>query len=282
LKRSSIILYFLLACLISWSAKFCLVSAQMGQSSFYIPLGILQLIAQYGPSLAGVVMIFSESGKKGMINLFKNLTRLNIHYKWILFAIFFELSLFHLVLLYSTVSGYGNIIVQTDSFPESYVNFFLNAIILSILTGLGEEIGWRGYLLPKLQLKYKILAAALVLSVLNSLWHLSNESIAMILQNDLEGFSRMYFPDMGLRILITIPVIFVLIYIFNETKGSLGIMILFHGTANASYEWLKEMTGIPDPEFLLPVFTVILWITSIYFIPAVLSQARHKKLVTQL
>lgn len=280
--KTSIILYSLLACLITWSAKFYLVSIDIGYVTAILSKGLIQLIAQFGPSLAALILIFSEKGKKGVINVFKNIAGLKFHYKWFVFALFFELFLFHLVLLYCVISGYGNINIQTNLLLGSYFNFLLNLIFLSLLTGLGEEIGWRGYLLPKLQLKYKIILVSIILSFVNSIWHLRSDCIVMIIQNDFIAFSQVYFPDMGLRLLITIPVIFIQIYVFNETKGSLLLMILFHGSANASYEWVKEMTGNSNPEFLLPIFAAALWITAIYFVPAIISQAKNKKLITQI
>jgi membrane protease YdiL (CAAX protease family) len=259
-----------------------MASIDIGQTSIYIPKGLLQMVAQFGPSLAGLIVIFRERGKHGIINLLKNITGFNFHIKWFVFALLFELLLFHLILFFCDISGYGNSKIQWNLIFISYFNFLLNTLTLSILTGLGEEIGWRGYLLPELQSKYKIIIAALVLSFVNSTWHLRSDCIASILQNDLLEFSQVYFPDMGIRIMITIPVIFVQIYIFNASKGNLFLMILFHGAANASYEWVKEMTGNPAPEFLLPVFAVILWISAIYFLPAIILQAKNKKLITQI
>lgn len=282
MNKPYIIIYFLIACLISWSAKFYLASIELGQISGNIPKGLIQIVAQFGPSLAGIILIFWEKGKRGLMNLVTNITRINLGYKWFVIALLFELFLFHMVLLFCVISGYGNIEIRTDLIFNSYGNFFINTFFLSILTGLGEEIGWRGYLLPKLQSKYKILVTVIVLSILNSVWHLRSDCVVMILQNDFAGFSQVYFPDMGLRLLISIPVILVQIYIFNETKGSLLLMILFHGAANASYEWVKELTGNPNPEFLLPVFAAVLWIAAIYFVPAIFGQAKDKKLVTQI
>jgi hypothetical protein len=87
---------------------------------------------------------------------------------------------------------------------------------------------------------------------------------------------------MGMRILITIPVIFIIVYLFNKTRGSLIIMIIFHGSSNASYEWVKMILDMKDPSFILPLFAGALWITSIYFIPALLKQARNKEIITSL
>ena len=259
-----------------------MASIDIGLVTTNFPKGILQLIAQFGPSIAGIIMIVAERGKQGIIHLIGNITSVNVHVKWFAMALFFELVVFHLVIFYCIVSGYGNVTIQTNHLFTIYFNFLSNTLLLALLTGLGEEIGWRGYLLPVLQSKYKILIAVLILSVTNSLWHLRSDCIVMILQNDFAGFSRIYFPDMGLRMLITLPVILVMIYIFNETKGNLMLMILFHGAANASYEWAKEITGNPAPEFLLPVFAAILWISAIYFLPAIIKQAKQHRLITQL
>jgi hypothetical protein len=59
-------------------------------------------------------------------------------------------------------------------------------------------------------------------------------------------------------------------------------MILYHGSANASYEWVKEITGVNDPSFILPLFAALLWLTSIFFIPALIRQGKEKKITTSL
>jgi hypothetical protein len=57
---------------------------------------------------------------------------------------------------------------------------------------------------------------------------------------------------------------------------------LFHGAANASWEWVKQVTGLSDPSYLLPLWSVFLWLTTLYFIPALQRQMKDKKLVTSL
>ena len=120
------------------------------------------------------------------------------------------------------------------------------------------------------------------LALINSLWHLRTDDLTLVLGGNLSGFWKSFLPDMGMRILITIPVIFVIVYLFNTTKGSLIIMILYHGSSNASYEWVKEITGLNDPSFILPLFAAFLWLTSIFFIPALIRQGKEKKITTSL
>jgi uncharacterized protein len=280
--KYQIFLFCFFACLISWGSKFFMSVHDTGRMDHDIPLGILQLLAQFGPSIAGVIMIFAAGGKKGMSGLFKSLTRFHIHFKWYIFALFFELILFLVIVLFSDFFGLATIKPGADTWFNSLKNFIINTVILSLLTGLGEEIGWRGFLLPRLQSRFTILAGALILALINSLWHLRTLDIAFLLDGNLQGFCDSFFPDMGLRIFISVPVIFVMVYLFNKTKGSLVVMVLFHGASNASYEWVKETTGINDPSFTLPFFAFLLWLTSVFFIQALIRQGKRNEMVTEL
>ena len=178
--------------------------------------------------------------------------------------------------------GFAALTPVTINWMISLKNFLVNTAYLTLLTGLGEEIGWRGFLLPRLQLRFTIIICSIILAIINSLWHLRTTDIMILLTGDLPGFWNSFLPEMGLRILISVPVIFVIVYLFNKTKGSLVIMILYHGASNASYEWIKEITNIKDPSFILPIFAGLLWLTSIFFIPALLRLEKNKELVTDL
>jgi membrane protease YdiL (CAAX protease family) len=199
-----------------------------------------------------------------------------------LFALFFELLIFLIiVLLYNSLSV-GATNKDTIIWIRSFGGFIINTVYLTLLTGLGEEIGWRGFLLPRLQSCYPVIISSLILALINSLWHLRTNDLTLILEGNFSGFWNSFLPDMGLRILITIPVVFVIVYLFNATNGSLIIMILYHGSSNASYEWVKEITGVNDPSFILPWFACLLWLTSIFFIPALIRQEKEKKIITTL
>ncbi len=278
----SIIIFCLLAYFISWSAKFVYCLEDLGWTSTVIPKGILQLIAAFGPSIAGLIMYFLESRRKGLIAVIKSLIKINIHVKWYLFALFFELFSFVIIVVSSHISGYRSTPFIDDVTMNSIMMFFANTITLTILTGLGEEIGWRGFLLPKLQSRFPVIMAAVILALINSLWHLRTDHLSLLMQGEYHLFMTGYLPDMILRIMISIPVVFILIYLFNNTGGSLFIMILFHGSANASWEWVKQVTGIADPSYLLPLWAVLLWFTMLYFIPALKRQSADKRLITSL
>lgn len=280
--KYQIIIFCLLAYLVSWGGKFFISAQDAGWIGQNFPKGLFQLISQFGPTLAGVIMIASTSGRKGILIMLKNLSYFNIRYKWYLFALFFELILFLVIVLASNYAGLVNLDTGPDIWFNSLKNFFFNTFYLALLTGLGEEIGWRGFLLPRLQSRLHVIVCAIVAALIASFWHLRTADLTLLLQGNLQAFKDSFFPDMGLRILISVPALFVVVYLFNKTKGSLLIMILLHGAQNASYEWVKEVTGVNDPSFLLPWFALSLWIICAFFIVALIRMQKKREIVAEL
>jgi len=275
-------LFCVLAFSISWGNKFLFSAVDSGLINYNIPKGLLQLLAQFGPTIAGLISILIVSGKIGFLCLIKNLSRLNIKVKWYLFALFFELLIFLIIVLFYHSLNIVDANKDAIIWLRSIEGFIINTVYLTLLTGLGEEIGWRGFLLPRLQSCFPVILSSIILALINSFWHLRTGDITLILEGNLSGFWNSFLPNMGLRILITIPVIFVIVYLFNATKGSLIIMILYHGSSNASYEWVKEIIGLNDPSFILPLFAALLWLTSIFFIPSLIRQGKEKRITTSL
>ena len=280
--KFQILIFCFLAYLISWGSKFFISAHDAGWISHVIQKGVFQLLSQFGPTLAGVIMILATGGKKGITVMLKNLLHFNIRYKWYVFALIFELLLFLIIVIASDTFGSVSVKHGVSTWFISLKNFLLNTIYLTLLTGLGEEIGWRGFLLPRLQSRLTVIISAIILALVASFWHLRTDDLTLLLQGNLLAFKSSFFPDMGMRILISVPVVFVIVYLFNKTKGSLVIMILYHGASNASYEWVKEMTGIKDPSFTLPWFAILLWITSVFFILALIRLERKKEIITDL
>jgi membrane protease YdiL (CAAX protease family) len=280
--KFQIIIFCILAYLISWAGKFFISVHDAGWISHEVPIGLLQLISQFGPTLAGVIMIAATGGWKGLHLLLRNLSHFNIRFKWYLFALFFELIVFLIIVLASSSVGQMTLNGHAGSWLNSLKNFILNTFYLSLLTGLGEEIGWRGFLLPRLQSRLPVIICAIIAALIASFWHLRTADLTLLLQGESQAFIRSFFPDMGLRILISIPALFMVVYLFNKTKGSLVIMILLHGASNASYEWVKEVTAINDPSFILPWFAFSLWLTSIFFILALIQMEKKKEIITDV
>jgi membrane protease YdiL (CAAX protease family) len=149
------------------------------------------------------------------------------------------------------------------------VNFLpslgIGALVLWIVnSGLGEETGWRGYALPRLQRGRSALSASLILALFWIGWHLP---------------TLLYLPtymNLGLSVLpmfalgITAGAVF-LTWLYNGTRGSLLMVILWHGAFN-------YVTASPygDQAVAAVVSTVpVVWAVVVVLVwkPATLSPA---------
>ena len=98
-------------------------------------------------------------------------------------------------------------------------------LAFSIFPGsaLGEEIGWRGYVLPRLQTRMSALSASLFLAPIWALWHLP-----LWLTGDPVKTPTFYVPFF----LAVFPLSILLTWVYNSTGGSLLMVVLLHATAN--------------------------------------------------
>src|SRR5215211_3876081 len=91
-----------------------------------------------------------------------------------------------------------------------------------------EEIGWRGFALPRLQLLHGPLVGSLLLGVLWALWHLP---LFLIPSWDTPHGSLL---DVALFIIWAVAITVIFTWVFNNTKGSVLLAILAHGSVNSA------------------------------------------------
>ena len=106
---------------------------------------------------------------------------------------------------------------------------FLPTTVLFLLTdALGEEPGWRGFALPRLQQRYGPVVGTVVLGTLHSFWHLPT------------GFTMggplypLRFVTFVTFVLTGIAGTFIYTWIYNHARGSIFIAVLIHAAANAA------------------------------------------------
>jgi membrane protease YdiL (CAAX protease family) len=90
---------------------------------------------------------------------------------------------------------------------------------------LGEEVGWRGFALPRLQTRYSPLVASIIIGFFWALWHLP------WWRAELGSFTSKYWLFVSG---ITFACSFILTWLYNRSGGSILAVGLMHVSSNLS------------------------------------------------
>jgi uncharacterized protein len=121
----------------------------------------------------------------------------------------------------------------------------LPQVIVILLISIGEEFGWRGYLLPKLKERYSALLASLILGMTWGVWHFPASLIGT-------GVPQMM-PFVVFMVWVLMATL-VMTWVYNNT-GSVLAAILMHSMANATFNYLPLL-----PEFVGQLNTFLLFL----------------------
>ena len=264
IKKHPVKVYCLLAFSITWGLKYWYALVRMDN---YVPPFNFGLIAQFGPSLAAIFLIALTEKMNGLRRTVISILNWRVNPWWILMAFGFEPALFFSFTLLYWIK-YGKFPHAIEStFNSGIAVFALTFVIGLIRWGLAEEIGWRGWMLPKLQNRMSPFTASIVLSVVITLWHIHPNSFSSLVTSREGAILGGYFPEAVERLIITIPITLVMTFIFNKTKGSLLPMIIYHSASNTSYFFIAETFGIVETTFFKTAFlTAVLMIGVVFSI----------------
>ena len=267
--RHPVAAYFGLAYAFSWAVELPLVAAAQGWVRWSVP-PTLHYLAAFGPLLAALVVVSATEGRAGVRRWLAGLLRWRVGWVSWLGAIGLPLALFGVaaVVNYVTTGQALNLALlgQVDYLPDLTP---LGALGLWLLTfGLGEELGWRGLALPRLQRSHSALTASLLLGVVWAFWHLP------------AFFYKDTYMAMGLAgglpmlVLSITAAALVFTWLYNTSGGSLLVVIVFH----ALFDFLSVTPAGGDAAPALMSAGVIIWavLIVIFFRPAQLArQGKH-------
>jgi membrane protease YdiL (CAAX protease family) len=202
----------------------------------------LALTSGLSASIAGIMLTALEEGRAGLKRMLKRLLiwRVGIGY-WI-FALFFPVPAVYVgfqanPLFGSRALAVSDLVPGLDIIPIFILFFFI--------AGLGQELGWSGYLLPRLQARHSALTSSAIRALLAGIWHLPLLLYASLDPASLAGFP---YPDWiaqdGLFVTLAVMILVLLLpwailfaWIFNSTGGSLLLVAVLH----ASEVWLAYL-----------------------------------------
>lgn len=138
--------------------------------------------------------------------------------------------------------------------PGRLPMFVMGTLVAFFVGGGQEELGWRGFMLPRLQTTYSALVASLLIGVVWAVWHLP--LFLMDAARNASGNFLLYAVlVLGVSILMT--------WCYNSTGGSVLLTMLLHAGFNsvgglipATMETVEQLTVTLDVGMIAGVWVV--------------------------
>jgi membrane protease YdiL (CAAX protease family) len=244
LARHPLISFFVLAYAFSWIAWAPWVLSEEGAGLLpfnspllarALPIGIF-----LGPFLAAFIMTATTEGRAGIRRLLRRIVLWRVGLRWYLFAFIVAFIGVPLVMTLGTILVPGGL-ASLQLLGPGYVLTYLLTFISVLLIGgpLGEEVGWRGFALPRMQPLHGPLVGSIILGLMWALWHLP-EFMVPTWADSSGGSSPLAMVKFCIfAIVITI----ILTWVFNNTKGSVLMAILVHAAIDAPFLPFSVLLG---------------------------------------
>lgn len=235
LRRHPLIAFFVAAYLVSALFGVPVIVAARGVTRLRVP-GFLGPLAAVGPTVAALAVVAATEGTAGLRLLWLAAIRRPAHPGYLVFA----LGLVPLLLgiAYAAAGSLRQALPVVATRLPLLVPMFL---LLTLLAGVGEEVGWRGFAQLRLQERWHPLPAALLVGALWAGWHLP----LFLVPGSAQGRLWRALGAWGVAGYSAHVVLTALLYawLLNASGGSLLMPILMHGGTN-TFSWLVALDNL--------------------------------------
>jgi len=242
--------YLLLTFLISWIFFIGVVLLSNGQWSDKGVLNLLQPILVFfgvvSPSLVALFLLYQHGEKTEIQKILNKVVQWKVGIRWYLFAAGYIVFIKLLVaVLYKVLTGLWPVFG-----PEPWY-FMAGAVFISTWVQAGEEIGWRGFALPRLTEKFGLPLATMILGLIWAAWHLP---LFFVPGASTYGQSFLLYTLQVTALSVTLG------WLYWRTKGSLLLIMLMHAAVNNT----KDIVPSGINEAIEPYFlnvSLVGWLT---------------------
>src|SRR5215211_4091431 len=216
MRRHPLVTFSLLAYGLTWAIQIPVAAGVLEGSGWRAVTWV--------PAIAALLAAALTGGRGALRELGSRLVRWRVGWQWYLVVILGPAA-FSLAVagVYTLLGGSWSEAAPPALLEGALLFLPLFLLILTLTDGLGEELAWRGFALPRLLTRYNALVASVVLGVIWALWHLP------LLWT--EGNGMFHLPVWLLLLDLTAKAI-LFTWVFLHTRGSVLIAMLFHGATN--------------------------------------------------
>lgn len=238
-SRRPVLAFYVLAFAISWGG-FVLVVGPGGFASdnwqaegVFLP-AVLVMLA--GPCVAGLLSIGLAGGRAGLLELLARLAKWRVGARWYAMAI-----------LPAPILTGGVLVALSLTSPIFTADKKWIVVLSGVaagLTTLCEETGWTGLAVPRLRLRFGVLATGLIVGVLWGTWHLLQQ---IFISGTYAGtIPRAVYLPLGFFSAVAMLTAYrvLMVWVYDRTQ-SLFVTTLMHASLTASnvFIFTPDATG---------------------------------------
>jgi membrane protease YdiL (CAAX protease family) len=248
IKRHPVLSFFALTFAITWGLFVLAVGGPGGipaTKEEFTTLPLLAILAVLvGPSVSGILLTGLVYGREGFRDLLARMTRWRVGARWYAVALLTAPLVFTAALL--PLWLISPVFLPGIFASEAKVSFVLMGIVVALIVGIFEELGWTGFAVPTLlKLRYGVLATGLIVGVLWGAWHLLFNDIWASVATSGGLPPALFAVVWGLTFLAGQLVAYrvLMVWVYDRTGGSLLVAMLMHASYAASTFIINPLAG---------------------------------------
>lgn len=235
---AEVLLFFALVYAITWTICGAYLLAPRVVTGFLGPMNTRSAVffaAVYAPSATSIILTLALGGWPALRRLGRSVVRVAGRWWWIALALVgYPLLWLIVAMIQALASGHGLSSVPYRDWYAALPLVIASGVVFRDPGPLGEELGWRGFALPRLLAVMEARWAALTLGAVWALWHLPAFFLSGLAQSRFQ-FGSFFFVVVGFSVLMTV--------LFIHTRGSVllaGILqhMWFNSVSRAGIHWV--------------------------------------------
>jgi membrane protease YdiL (CAAX protease family) len=259
--RGALLKFFFITFAITWPCFGAVAAFSAGAAPQLAMLcGPILFLGIFAPSIVALSLTARADGTTGVLAMLRKLVQANVGLRWYLFAVGYMTAVkLTVALLHRILLG------AWPRFGDEAWYVMLAATIFSTVIGgqAGEEIGWRGFALPRLATRFGYGAGSILLGVIWALWHLP---LFFVRDADKHGQSFFLYALQVTAISVAIA------WLYQRTNGSLLLTMLMHSAINQTKDIVPSAAAGATNSFTFNasivgwMTVVVLWICAGFFL----------------
>ena len=267
-KKYAVIIYFILTFVLSWVCMALIIIPDAfpmnpEQVETVGPLTYVALLV--GPSIAGMIMIGLVYGKIGYQDLSSRLLKWRVDFRW------YALALLAIPLLATGIlfllSLFSTEFIPAIFISDDKLSLLLIGIITGLMVGFFEELGWTGFAIPRMRLRYDIITTGIVVGLLWGAWH-------FLAFWEIDTFSgALPFTLLLMRLFAWLPPFRIVMVWLHDRSKSLLLVILMHASL------VFTTLNLPSAELTSRqlIIWLVAWAIALWCIVALVAKFALKK-----